>query len=115
MQNEASKEEADALMYLWEAAINRRDFTAAVKAGIDAYLHGERDGEKLEVKAALGRMHVAITMMFEAEQVAEPSHPSCSFCGISGPDVKLGAGPSAYICMSCVSIFHDEAGLKQDK
>src|SRR5260370_22494315 len=30
---------------------------------------------------------------------------SCSFCGKSAPDVRLGAGHSAFICNECVDIF----------
>ena len=29
----------------------------------------------------------------------------CSFCGKSSPEVRLGAGPSAFICNECVGLF----------
>jgi hypothetical protein len=32
-------------------------------------------------------------------------HPSCSFCGKSPPEVRLGASSSAYICNECVATF----------
>jgi hypothetical protein len=115
MKDKPSQERFDAAMDAWGAAIQRRDFKAALKAGIDAYLLGELESNELEAKAALGRIHLAISMIFGEEQTPEPGHPSCSFCGRGGPDVRLGAGPTAYICMSCVGIFHDEAGLRPDK
>jgi RNA polymerase-binding transcription factor DksA len=31
----------------------------------------------------------------------------CSFCGKAPPDVRLGAGPDAFICNECVSIFSE--------
>jgi hypothetical protein len=31
--------------------------------------------------------------------------PSCSFCGKKPPSVRLGAGPSAFICNECVELF----------
>jgi hypothetical protein len=31
--------------------------------------------------------------------------PSCSFCGKTPPSVRLGAGPSAFICNECVELF----------
>ncbi len=33
------------------------------------------------------------------------SEPSCSFCGKGPPLVRLGAGPSAFICNECVELF----------
>ncbi len=30
---------------------------------------------------------------------------ACSFCGKSSPEVRLGAGPSAFICNECVGAF----------
>jgi hypothetical protein len=33
------------------------------------------------------------------------SQQSCSFCGMSPPEVRLGAGPSAFICDRCVDLF----------
>jgi hypothetical protein len=32
---------------------------------------------------------------------------SCSFCGRRGDEVKLGAGPSVYICKECVDTFSE--------
>jgi hypothetical protein len=34
----------------------------------------------------------------------KPAH-QCSFCSKSPPEVRLGAGPSAFICNECVEIF----------
>ena len=99
----------------WEVAVNRREPKVALKAGIDAYLLGEAEGDELESKAALGLIHVAITMILEQGRPPPTSQPSCSFCGSSGPDIKLGAGPTAYICAGCVGIFYEEAGLRPDK
>ena len=31
----------------------------------------------------------------------------CSFCGETPPRVRLGAGPSVFICNECVSIFSE--------
>jgi hypothetical protein len=40
-----------------------------------------------------------------APKAARPATPACSFCGKSAPDVRLGAGPSAFICNECVATF----------
>jgi hypothetical protein len=44
---------------------------------------------------------------FLIERVASPpsGQPSCPFCGRSPPEVRLGAGPSAFICDRCVDLF----------
>ena len=38
-------------------------------------------------------------------------NPVCSFCGRQPPSVRLGAGPSAFICNECVELFSE--ALKQ--
>jgi hypothetical protein len=44
---------------------------------------------------------------FLLERIANPpsDQRNCSFCGRSPPDVRLGAGPSAFICDGCVDLF----------
>jgi hypothetical protein len=44
---------------------------------------------------------------FLPERAASPpaGRRICSFCGSSPPDVRLGAGPSAFICDGCVDLF----------
>ncbi len=36
---------------------------------------------------------------------ARPGGTSCSFCGKAPPDVRLGAGRSAFICNECANAF----------
>ncbi len=44
---------------------------------------------------------------FLLKRVASPpsDQRNCSFCGRSPPEVRLGAGPSAFICDRCVDVF----------
>jgi|SRR5579872_1707402 len=45
--------------------------------------------------------------MSKKDQVgADKKAPVCSFCGAGPPEVKLGAGPSVFICNECVDVFH---------
>jgi len=45
---------------------------------------------------------------FLLERASAPSgQPSCSFCGKSPPEIRLGAGPGVFICNECVDIFAD--------
>ena len=44
---------------------------------------------------------------FLLEPVASPlpGQWNCTFCGRSPPEVRLGAGPAAFICNACVDTF----------
>jgi hypothetical protein len=103
----------------WQEAMDQRQFKVALKAGIEEYLQCEARGDEQASMAALGLVHLAITELLFGEKEQEDrgrhSPPSCSFCGQSGPDVRLGAGPDAFICADCVGIFYEEVGLKPDK
>ena len=36
---------------------------------------------------------------------AHAADPACSFCGKSQPEVRMGAGPAAFICNECADAF----------
>lgn len=99
----------------WETAMDRRQFKIALKAAIDTYLQAEVDGDDVESRAALGRLHLATSELIFGQNSNSRSAQSCSFCGQSGSDVRLGAGPDVFICADCVGVFYEEAGLKPDK
>ena len=67
------------------------------------------DGDQALGEPAKGSLYVFMRecCAFLLERVATPpfSQRSCSFCGRSPPDVRLGAGPSAFICDGCVDLF----------
>lgn len=116
MTDKSSDDKFQGIRDAWETAMGRQQFKVALKAGIDAYLLGEADGNELEAESALGRMHLAMAqLIFGKEPKLTSAAPSCSFCGQSGPDVRLGAGPDAFICADCVGIFYEEVGLKPDR
>jgi hypothetical protein len=42
----------------------------------------------------------------EDDKVVASKHDvACSFCGKTSPEVRLGAGPSVFICNECVGVF----------
>ena len=59
--------------------------------------------------AALQFIHQCSLRLGEARESAKPAKQTvaCSFCGKSAPEVRLGAGPSSFICNECVDIFHN--------
>jgi hypothetical protein len=99
----------------WQTAMDQKQFKVALKAAINAFLQAEVDGDDLESRAALGRVHLATSELIFGQLSNSRPVQSCSFCGQSGSDVRLGAGPDVFICADCVGIFYEEVGLRPDK
>jgi hypothetical protein len=93
----------------WQTAMDQKKFEDAIKAGIDAYLHYcSEDNQKLSM-GALNLIYLAAGRLIFGDKATETLRLCCcSFCGRSGPDVRLGAGPEAFICSDCVGIFYEE-------
>ena len=89
----------------WQDSMDRKDYSAAIKTGIDAYLHYHVAGNEQFSRGALNLIHVAISQLSLLDD-SSTSSASCSFCGRRGSEVPLGAGPDAYICADCAEIFH---------
>jgi hypothetical protein len=89
---------------MWQAAVDAKDFHAAVAAGISAYVVLHANGEAQLAQGALNLIYVAIGQITFSDE--NSSDHACSFCGKSGPEVKLGAGSDAFICSECVALFH---------
>jgi len=99
----------------WQTAMDQQQFKVALKAAIDTFLQAEIGGDELESRAALGRVHLATSELIFGQLSNNRSAQSCSFCGQSGSDVRLRAGPDVFICSDCVGIFYEEVGLRPDK
>lgn len=104
-----------ALAARWQSAMRKGEIKVAIRAALDAYRQAEAENQDVEAKAALGRLHFA-TSEFNFGQSSQGAwSQSCSFCGQSGFDVRLGAGPDVLICADCVSVFYEEVGLRPGK
>ena len=57
----------------------------------------------------LGAVESAAVLLIGKDRPVVPSEtePACSFCGRKRREVRLGAGPEAFICDGCVGIFTD--------
>jgi ClpX C4-type zinc finger len=97
----------------WQTAMDQRKFEEAIKAGIDAYLHYHTEGNQKLSRAALDLIYLATSRLIFGDQPTPSSELCCSFCGRSGVDVRLGAGPDAFICADCVGIFYAELVTNQ--
>lgn len=96
----------------WQAAWDQKNFHDAIKAGIDAYLHYRAEGNEKLSMGALNLIYVATGREIFGDKVTLRLC-CCSFCGRSGAEARLGAGPEAFICSDCVSIFYDELVAKR--
>ena len=109
MIDTSSTDKRDPFAETWQAAMKQGNFKDALKAGYEGYAYCEREGDERGAMAALGLVHLAIAELIfgnRKETQGMAPTPSCSFCGRSGSEVKLGAGPDVFICADCVAIFH---------
>jgi len=103
------------LMKLWVKTSEKKQYHEALLFAFIGYL-ASRESEDIDTAHSfLAPINSATLHLLQpladkyVEERAEQT--SCSFCGRGKPEVKLGAGPSVYICDSCVSscseIFKD--------
>ena len=97
------------LSRLWEEYAKQKDFGAVLELSMASrLLFRALPGAKAPEESALAALYQAIEMqVFEGQPSTktEAAEPSCSFCGRSPPEVRLGAGSNVYICDGCVSDF----------
>jgi hypothetical protein len=87
--------------------INDQFYECLVDA-CDFFLSVKNDrGSRLN-KVALEFIHQSSTCLNKKKDDDGPKKPTvaCSFCGKAAPEVRLGAGPVAFICNECVATFH---------
>ena len=82
-----------------------------IREGLQLYLTIYPDNEPAKNTIPLVYVQTAIEKLLlkisDSKQAIKPNEFSCSFCGRSPPNVRLGAGPDAFICNECVSTFSD--------
>ena len=99
----------------WQVAMDQKKFEVALRAGIDAYLHYKDVGNQQLSMGSVSLIHVAISGLLAEDEDKDrerASSPSCSFCGSSGSEVRLGAGPDVFICVDCVAAFSESFAAK---
>jgi hypothetical protein len=102
MQKESSLEVFRIASDAWQQFMDREQLHSAVVTGISAYLSlREMEAGQL-AEGALGLIHVAIDAITRIDG-DQREKVACSFCGRGEPEVRLAAGPKAFICDSCVN------------
>lgn len=107
MSEENEKDSLNILMAQWAQAIESKNHHEALLFAISCYLLSrERKDAKAEI-IALGAIDSAYKRIYEPlmekRREKRKQEISCSFCGRSEPEVKLAAGPNAFICNACVN------------
>ncbi len=85
-----------------------RSYDQALDCAIVIRLMTNNDANPNRRAAALTFIQECAKLLLEPKTATAPegnASPSCSFCGRQPPAVKLGAGPSVFICNECVDTF----------
>lgn len=85
-----------------------RSYDQALDCAIVIRLMTNNDANPSRRAAALTFIQDCAQLLLEPETATAAegnSSPACSFCGQQPPAVKLGAGPSVFICNQCVDTF----------
>jgi hypothetical protein len=88
---------------LWQSNIDGRDFYGAIEVGIASYMFFRENTASQRLSGSLNLVAVAATMLLQDGKASVPI--ACSFCGRSESEVPLGAGPNAFICVDCATVF----------
>jgi hypothetical protein len=79
------------------------DAHGALVAAISSYLLFRELKNDKWVGGSLNLIYVAIASHMDLEHKPDRAKMECSFCGRDGTEVRLGAGPSAFICHDCAT------------
>jgi hypothetical protein len=103
MDNSELEKFAGQLTSIWMRAFEEKRFHDALVTAFASFLISrEMKYEDLE-PSFLAAMRAAIERLLPSDSSAKKDE--CSFCGRHPPDVRLAAGPNAFICDACVTMF----------
>jgi predicted SprT family Zn-dependent metalloprotease len=109
MDEKQASELFNILRSLWVDASRREDWHFIIVTGLFAYNVFVSADRTEDANITIDLMLPAIDSLREkhATELARNStaNMTCSFCGKAPPNVRLGAGASAYICNECVGKF----------
>jgi hypothetical protein len=102
MTERQEKEIVEQLTSLWVAASEARRFREALLIGMAIQLLSFGKSGETETAA-----WTAIRGAIDKLMPEEDTRQQCSFCGRSPPEVRLAAGPNAFICEPCVKALSE--------
>jgi hypothetical protein len=88
---------------IWQSRMTEGNFHDAILVGMSTYILLRMQNDEKLSPGALNLVHVAIeTTDRTSGKQGLSDDMSCSFCGRREPEIKLAAGPNAFICNMCV-------------
>jgi hypothetical protein len=104
-----SKDFISALSGIWGQALQDKRYHDALLVGLCGYLFcHDRNDKALETVALSWIRKASEPIQQQARDTREQGRKKqniCSFCSRGEPEVKLAAGPAAFICDSCVKML----------
>ena len=101
----SKSEVREGLAKLWGHFMREGQFNNAMQIGSIMHSEGTRTNNSLLMQEGIGMLRSSVKEL-SPETEKETIQKECSFCGQKPPKVKLGAGPTAFICNECVSRFN---------
>ena len=95
----------------WVRLSQAGDYPAILRTACERYLLSEKVGDAADRDACLSVIVTTAEHLLSTSRSGQTqSDPaqlalSCSFCGRTEDDARLGAGPDAFICEFCVADF----------
>ena len=90
---------------VWQKHLDKNDFDGAIGVAVEAYAHYRGVPDEERAKDCLSLIAVAASAQLRSADQST-ANPSCSFCGKGEDEVRIFAGPRAYICSECVNLLH---------
>ena len=109
MNSEQAETLSQLVAALWSESAAEKDYKSILKIGFQVYSIYDLAGQDAHARACLEGMKPAFDVLLRNSEKLDSSSnlagDSCSFCGKMPPDVRLGAGSTAFICNECVAVF----------
>src|ERR1051326_3522703 len=93
------------LTSLWMRAFEEKRFEDALFCSFANYLVSCEARDEEYQKTSLVALQGAVEALLPE---SEAEKDECSFCGRRPPEVRLAAGPSAFICNECAKMLMDD-------
>ena len=105
MNSGERKQLLEQLTSIWMRAFEDRRFEDALFCSFANYLISREAQDEEYQKTCLIALKGAVDGLLPESEVAKDE---CSFCGRRPPEVRLAAGPRAFICNECVAMLTQE-------
>jgi hypothetical protein len=104
---EGAADRFEACSDAWQEHFDKADFYAAIAVAVEAYTDFKNAQDERWAAGCLNLIAVATNQLLHGADSEATTAMSCSFCGKNGNEVRIFAGPNAFICNECVALFHD--------